>query len=563
MLEIHIANPSIYSFNYFDYHLIAHGTNIKKLELHLLASSYKNIDNIIENFISLEEECTIILVYAPEKKCVYCKIWRGINSNFECYYYNKIQKEFLLSDTFHNIVAKTPIEARILSENSIIDHMLFRTIPGKNTYSTLISRVGQGEKITIDFSTNNIRGDQFEKIELNPSNCNNHLLSLEESLNNNISSHFSENDCSVLLTGGIDSTLLTALAPHGCTTLSTEINTPEWSFERKYAEDAVKLTGSQHTFYSIDENNYLSELENTIDLLCMSPHHLQTVLMNTAFHTSPTVFLTGEMADCLFGKERSIQYECWRTWEYLHSRLPWRITSRIPKSVLRNLFSADIEYWHLTREKVSSTKSFAQNSSIWSQISTLEKIFSPEKIQQRIEARWQYVSDLGLKPLSDLQGIVPQQEASQWLTFFAEDTLSIWRQLAFAQGKSLYAPFAARSVINYLLSVPPSNRYSKNKRAKYLLKDLLNKKLPAYQVDKPKGHSGLPLERYFQNGPLSNAFEIYSAPDFISYSHFEKLKKQPNNLTWNILVMSILQKRIFAANISEIENSKIYQFTTK
>jgi hypothetical protein len=94
--------------------------------------------------------------------------------------------------------------------------------------------------------------------------------------------------------------------------------------------------------------------------------------------------------------------------------------------------------------------------------------------------------------------------------------------------------------------MPRGRRYIADGRIKYLLKDLLKRRLPAFDVDAPKAGGDLPLARYLSGGPLKDAFERYPMPDFVDHDVAAATRAAPDWLTWNLLTLAIWRDEVLA-----------------
>jgi hypothetical protein len=110
----------------------------------------------------------------------------------------------------------------------------------------------------------------------------------------------------------------------------------------------------------------------------------------------------------------------------------------------------------------------------------------------------------------------------------------------------LFAPFVCRSAVEAVLAVRRSQRYIANGRIKYLLKDLLKQRLPAFNVDEQKAGGDLPFPRYLTSGPLKNAFDRNAMPEIVDREIAAATRAAPDWLTWNLLTLAIWRDEVLA-----------------
>jgi len=191
----------------------------------------------------------------------------------------------------------------------------------------------------------------------------------------------------------------------------------------------------------------------------------------------------------------------------------------------------------------------------------VEQAFGREVLRERSQNRINYT----LKRIGNTlpNGIDGQIHLGHWIDFYCDDTVSLWRQLAFSHGKELVAPFATAAAARTALSIAANKRYFSNGRVKYLLKDLLHRRLPEYDVDKPKGHSGLPTERFAVERIFDRAREIFSPPDYLGpiISVVREVTDPVAETRWNLLTLCAWHHRVFTnAKLTPHPRSRCFVF---
>ncbi len=122
-------------------------------------------------------------------------------------------------------------------------------------------------------------------------------------------------------------------------------------------------------------------------------------------------------------------------------------------------------------------------------------------------------------------------------------------------------PFITGAVVATALEVPAADRYIKGMRNKYLLKDLLQKRVPTYPVDQRKGFTNVPFSRYYKEGPLSRVWERYEVPDFIESDLARKIVQAGNWMTWNAVSYAILKKRVLDnSDLAPVPGSRLLEW---
>ena len=108
----------------------------------------------------------------------------------------------------------------------------------------------------------------------------------------------------------------------------------------------------------------------------------------------------------------------------------------------------------------------------------------------------------------------------------------------------VFTPFLSRGVFESAVSTPVTKRYIQGFQAKYLLKLLLEWRVPGYPVNQRKGYSAVSSQRYLKSGPLANIWERYTMPDFIDHGLRRRVIDNPSHVTWHALTYAIWEDRV-------------------
>ena len=101
-----------------------------------------------------------------------------------------------------------------------------------------------------------------------------------------------------------------------------------------------------------------------------------------------------------------------------------------------------------------------------------------------------------------------------------------------------------------LQSIPADRRYVQGLSglgsldAKYLLKRLLARRLPSYPTGRKKGSGALPLERYFDDGPLADVFDRYEPPSVVPEEMLSDHVDSFGPVTWNLITYAVWRDRV-------------------
>lgn len=458
--------------------------------------------------------------------------WRSATSNHELYVVRRPERSLLLADNFRAACAALPVREREMSERAVADHLLFRTVPGRQTYLAALRCLAHGERLDFDPVADTLKYARFDTLDAADDGGSSpaaRLQAIEQALEMVISRYADHPDTANLLSGGVDSTLVQTFLPRCFPSVSTAIDTPEFAFEVEYAETAGRLLDVEHEFVCVKEYDYVRMLEDAVRTLALPSHHLQNVLVDAAFQSHHAGFITGEFADSLFGLRESRTLSLADTLRPLLGFAPLRVgKARRAHRMARDLCLP-----------AGSPDGPAMAFAVYADIDLVGKMIGISAVQESLRARLDYVEDICPFVRRDDPGLAAHLELGHLVSFFCDDTASFWRQLAHARSKRLYLPFVARSVVQRAISIPAPDRYVRRFREKHLLKGVLARRLPSYRVHQRKGSSGLPVQRFLTSGPLCDVFQKYDLPDFVPRELAETIRRGAGWLSWNCLTFAI------------------------
>lgn len=490
-----------------------------------------------EEVVKQAEDAVVLAVTLEAAAPRTVRGWRSVTSGHELYLVRQSERSFVLTDSFRAACASLPVTAREVSKRAVADHLLFRTVPGPHTYLTGVSRLGHGEHLTLDVLEERPQISRFEQLEValdagaSPAV---QLDTIEAALETALSCFGDDRQAANLLSGGVDSTLIHTFLPVAFPAVTVGIDAPEYAQELQYARRAGQLLNVNNERICVGEAVYADLLQATIRELALPPHHLQTVLLDAAFQSPHAQFITGQLADSLFGLGGARTLSVLAMLRPFLSLLPVRVNGlqhvrRIAQGV---------------RGPAERLDGPAMGFGVYSDVARVERMIGGDAVHDSLRDRVGHVRAVCPFVRSDDAGFAAHLELGHLLAFFCEDTLSLWRQLAHARGRSLFAPFVRRSVVLSALAVPRAQRYVRRLQAKHLLKAILARRLPSYPVGARKLASGLPVRRFFAKGPLRGLLAEYDLPDFVPSELAETVRGGSVWLSWNCLTFVIWRDQV-------------------
>jgi asparagine synthetase B (glutamine-hydrolysing) len=480
-------------------------------------------------------QATLVEVYKPAVSCrevFYCRTSNG---------------DILLSDHFRTILSLLRPIDRIVDPASIVDFFLFNSVPGTRTICSGINRVGQGDSLSIDLTTQQFHSSTVDRIETReiPGSEDDYLNRLDSALTDVIQPLRLEPRIANLFSGGIDSVLIHTYLGNAVPALHMKFDSLETDspYEAGYARQAANLLDLDLEIRPIREVEYLDLLERTVDALGRPPLFLTMVFYNQALNSNYCSYVNGEAAGLLFGEGARLA----RAASYFASPLGilflkqlsrWLPASTRPGGRL------------LLPRAVSLSKDpcaplgFGRLSAMDTDLLLMDKVFGSQIVRDRLDARFEYVMQRIVPAAPITNPFLQHIEIAHWMNYLVSDHSSFWRQLAQAYSKSLFMPFTSERLISATLEIPIRDRYMKGLQGKYLLKELLRRRLPDYPVYQRKGYSHISFERYYQTGPLRNIWDQYQLPDFLNGNIRDLILNTANPLTWHAIAYAIWRDRV-------------------
>ena len=468
-------------------------------------------------------------------------LYRTINATRELYLRCDAEGQWHFGDHFRNMLADIPCRERNLDEHALLDHLLFRFPLGISTRVKGIRRLTPGEILCIDTSTREQLSRQAER-----SPCEPFELGIEEAvsaLEENLRSAFDGSgteDC-LLFSGGVDSTLMQSFRPVGSKTLTVTIDSPEIAFETEYAKAAANLLGTDLLTIPLDEDDFLTLFEETIENLGQPIiPSFQPVFLYRAFQAPFKLFWVGDVADTLLGHPQ---------------------TRRIMNPDERPRFQNKLT------EPFDSPQGYGALSNTSPDIKVIRKLFGERAVSARIESRLSLVLERArVHPGKRLE---EHAQLTSLVQFFCSATEAACgkRQTAALFGREIGAPFFSRDLLGLATAIPTGIRFFHGGETKPVPKILLRKRLPEYSFYSKKGGSDIPRTRFCRSGPFRDFFRYSAFPDPMPTEGKELLLNPGEEWSYLILsaaIFSTWQERVLKAErLEKVPGTRLFRLGQK
>jgi|GEM_PF-2067987 len=491
-------------------------------------------------------------------------LFQSLTSTTPLYYW-KDHTTLLFSDTLRMLVSMV---ARLeLNAESLPHHMLFRTVTGKMTYFKDIYKVPCGHLAR--FRDGALHLEQLERLddwlpdrqatEVSASSINAFEAKTERVVNSYIRQIEATNQTLlVLLSGGIDSSLLTSYVRAGLPptrplqSASYTIEAEEFETEIGYAKHAIDVFETTHQFVHVLEKDYLSYLEQLIDLLTQPVSNEQDpcyLALAQALSGQATRFLfSGSASDTLLGYDdakRLLQVERYRKIPF--AQPSFSFLAKILENILPHKAYGLREAAFLLQavKKPLSPHHPDSRESLFTNTERVQAAFDARAISDAIQYR-----RAEFELFSDSQHIA-ERAHFMGLIHNVFDEESALTQVFRAYGLEIVTPFLDSEFVKATFAFDPNIRYYAQERQKWLPKTLIEKRLSnrSHITQQPKRGGGFDqkLRQWMKSGILRDLVQAIDRPGYMTVAHFEQAKEDPDWFTWNLLTLDLFTKRIISS----------------
>lgn len=362
---------------------------------------------------------------------------RGICSARPLYYWFR-DETFVASTSMRLLEQYVDLK---LDEERLLDHLLFRYVPGPKTHFQNVRRLLPGYDLLA------IASKQTWSVKTEPRKYADwsgqwETATLDECLRNPYANHVPV-ETTILFSGGVDSSIMAKLCQEASITdrtLGAHIDCDEMRGEALYAQSASEIIGTSHCQLAISEDEYPELLDRFISESLELPHHLQTpLLIRLASAVDSLQALCGQGADALFGLESGRMCSL----EMLVESNARRLASLLLRAMGKKGAAC-----HLAERSEDITRSWRTRSvnlqGVYGDIPWLMQYWTKNEIQERLLQRYSWIYPLPptSSPIRTLH----------WIDYVSDsiDTCTLYRSAATLEGKDLIFPFLHPGILHYV-----------------------------------------------------------------------------------------------------------------
>ena len=307
----------------------------------------------------------------------------------------------------------------------------------------------------------------------------------------------------VLLSGGVDSSLITAIAVRNTEQLKTfTVRFPGSGKldETKHARLIAKKFNTEHIELDASsvEPDLLIKLARQFDEPIIDSSMIPTFLVSQLVQKHCKVVLGGDGADELFGGYE--HYSRLLTMEKYTKYMPKLMRSRISSFVGKNIpIGVKARSWLL-----------GLDYNIKSEVPLIANYFDPGARKKLMHSRfghWDAVAESIWKANMPRQGdLIERATIMDFNNFLTEDILVKVDRSSMLSSLEIRAPFLDRKIIEFAFSRVPSSLKTTDKNKKILLKKLATKILPTeFDKERKQGFS-VPINTWLKEGSFRDFF---------------------------------------------------------
>ncbi len=529
--------------------------------------AWNDLDGVVEDAVVVHISTRLDGAHAIDA-------FRSVTATRELYTLRGSDGDVVVTDHFRNALAHLDVSDRTVTTAAIADHLLFRAPIEPETYVSRVDALGQGTWLQWSLRDDDQTRTQVSRLSGSSGDDASEALApddapavIDRTLSSLLEDVCGNDTVATMLSGGVDSTLLHTYREDE-PSLVIQLDSPEVAFECEYADRAASLLDAMPRYVDIDESEYLSHLETSIDRLGFPSHYVQTALTDAAFardSDSTDAYLNGEGADALFGLPgaKGLRIATW--FDSLLAYVPDRTSTVVPET-LSVKFDSLLRIATQMRRHPADPDSFAVQLPFFTDGDVVATALGTETVDRRVQAQYDYLTQRVDLAANDV--FSKHAAYGHLYSFFRHNTCGQWRQLAYSHDKTIVYPFRCERLARRGLAVPTHRRYIQGLRdvgtlgprylePKYLLKSLLAERCADYPVKQQKGSGALPIERYFESGPLATVFDRYDPPAFIPDSMYADHVESYGPVTWNLITYAIWRDRVLSnPDIEPVEGSR-------
>ncbi|AUR53124.1 asparagine synthase (glutamine-hydrolyzing) [Aquella oligotrophica] len=494
-----VYNGEIYSHNEIGADLISKNRSVKgSSDTRILVESCAEFG--IENTVSRLIGMFAFALYDIEQQVLYLVRDRlGIKPLYWCF-----NNGVLIFGSELKSLKKSPTWEKKIDRNAVATYLRYGYIPAPYTIYEGVQKLEPGSILKIDRDGNidihkywdlNLIATSSIKKRDNFSNQQEILLQMDSLLSDAVKRRMvSDVPVGAFLSGGIDSTLVTALMTEQS---ANRINTFSIGFHEKsyneagYAAEIAKYLGTTHHELYLDKNyalDIIPDIPFIYDEPFADPSQLPTIALSKLTKQHVSVALSGDGGDELFagytrykvaleGHPKKVNLPRWTQGLFNHSaNIIRHLSPAVSNKILKFTSNMLLDHDFLYKSRLSH----------WQNPSQLVI----NGIEHEIGA-WSNKIKL------EFDNFLDRMQYIDSTTYLPEDILTKVDRATMKFALEARVPLIDHRVVELAWQIPQDMKL-RGKESKWILKELLFKRVPKKLVDRPKMGFGIPIDDWLR-----------------------------------------------------------------
>jgi len=447
---------------------------------------------------------------------------------------------------------------------SLAKYLNYEYVPSPQTIFKNIFKLGPGEYLT--YQKGKVEKKKYWNLEFHSDSTKSqedYLRGLDEHLNRSVKARLiSDVPLGVWLSGGIDSTTVAYYAQKNSSepikTFSISFTDPSFD-ESKYARLAAKSLGTDHYEKTITPRDCLDLIPHIAEILdepLADASIVPTFLLSRFTKQKVKVTLGGDGGDELF-----MGYPTFQAHQLakFYGKIPSFLRNKLIAPAV-NLLPASFNNISLDFKLKRLISGFDYRPEIRDQIwmgsfqpKDFQQLFSPAVFQEIIgenifKSTETHLKDIGGESLENRLLYIYQKN------YLQENCLVKTDRASMASGLEVRAPFLDHELVNFVNAMPAKLKL-KGFQTKYILKKLMEDKIPREIVYRPKKGFGMPVAKWLKSELKDFTLSLFAREEInregiFNHSYINQLlkehfagRKDHRKLLWTLMIFEIWQKK--------------------
>ena len=455
-------------------------------------------------------------------------------------YYYKTKELFLFGSELKTFYKHPKFEKKI-DKDSLPYYFRFGYIPAPLSIFKNTHKLRAGYYLEVDCKKNSILEKSYWKIEdiyIEKKSTKSEKIVLKE-LEDILVEAFSLRMISdvpvgVFLSGGVDSTLVTALlqknSHNSIKTFTIGFKEKEFN-EASHAKEIANFLNTEHSEYYCSKDDLLDIVKNLpyiYDEPFGDSSAIPTHLVSKMAKDKVSVVLSGDGGDELFigyskyfaiNKIYNLSKLKRKFLKILVNILNEDIVDVLNKLLPKSKRQKNIKDKFQKFKNVLLTENLSEmflNASSYVDKKTLDKVLKNNSLVLE-KSNFKIIDSLSDKSPFDFMSII------DYKTFMSDDILTKVDRASMSVSLEAREPLLDHKIVEYISKISDDIKY-KNKTGKYLLKQILYKYIPKDLVDKPKTGFQIPLYQWLRND-LREELDFYLGKERLTKSNIYNVEE--------------------------------------